>query len=128
VFGLSSASPKVTPPSELDSAEDRAAALQSPDGDPATYSGPNSWGDFLARDVKLLADGGIDGIVVLPGWERSKGARLETFVGRMLCNVKVFTWDATYEELRPVSMLRLANAWLGVTLSFHRIHPFEEAA
>lgn len=124
---------RVVSPAELDDPEDRAAALASPDGHMHGGHHMNkTWGDFLARDVKLIADGDaegpIDGIIVLPGWERSRGARLETFVGRMLCEKPVYTWDATYEELRRVSMLRLAQGWLGVTLSFHRTHPFEEAA
>lgn len=123
---------RVVSPAELDDPEDREAALASPDG--AAGSGSHqgkTWGMFLARDVLLIADGDevgpIDGIVVLPGWERSKGARLETFVN-FLCGKRSYTWDATYEELRVVPTLRLAIGWVGVALSFHRIHPSEEAA
>ena len=59
-------------PSELDTPEVRAAALDSPDG--VLVGGRHAgltWGDFLSRDVKVVADE-VDGIVVLPGWRRSK--------------------------------------------------------
>lgn len=107
-------------PAELDDPEDRAAALASPDG--FMHGGHHmnkTWGDFLARDVKLIADGGIEGIVVLDGWERSRGARLETFVG-FLCGLRTYTWDATYHEFRKVSFLAMARGWLGKRdISFH---------
>ncbi len=72
---------EVVSPAEIDNAEDAAAALASPDGAMQTIPSRKTWGDFLARDVKLLADTGIQGIVFLPGWEKSKGAKLEAFVG-----------------------------------------------
>lgn len=74
----------VVSPAELDRPETRAAALASPDGamGSGTHDG-ETWGDFLARDVKLIADDGVEAIVCLDGWQRSKGARLETFVGRL---------------------------------------------
>jgi hypothetical protein len=73
---------EVVSPAELDDPEDRAAALASPDGNMAKID--KTWGHFLARDVKLIADEGIEAIVCLDGWKESRGARLETFVGRLV--------------------------------------------
>jgi hypothetical protein len=72
---------EVVSPAEIDNAEDKGAALASTDGDMRTIENKKTWGDFLARDVKLLADTGIQGIVFLPNWQDSKGAKLEAFVG-----------------------------------------------
>lgn len=81
----------VVSPAEMDDPVTRAAAMASPDGAPGSGStNGETWGDFLARDVKLIADGGIDGIMVLDGWENSRGARLETFVGAALCGLPIF--------------------------------------
>lgn len=70
---------EIVSPAEMDDAEDAGAALKSKDGNPE--SAKRSWGDFLARDVKLIADGGIVAIVFLPDWSHSRGARLEATVG-----------------------------------------------
>lgn len=56
-----------------------AIAEASKNGDPKDL--PETWGDLLSRDVKIIADGGIEGIVFLPDWQRSRGSRLEAFVG-----------------------------------------------
>jgi hypothetical protein len=76
---LRAAGYEVVSPAELDDEEDAGAAMASKDGSPE--SAKRTWGDFLARDVKLLADDGITGIIFLDGWQKSKGAKLEAFVG-----------------------------------------------
>lgn len=95
----------VVSPAELDSPESRAAALASVDGNPVGYAEGETWGQFLARDVKLIADEGIEAIVVLPGWEKSRGARLETFVAR-LCGLPILR----YPTLSRVSDLETQHA------------------
>ena len=85
----------VVSPAELDRPETREAALKSPDGNPEHYGTDvkETWGDFLARDVKIVADE-VDGLVLLPGWDRSLGARLEAYVG-LLGNKEFFEIDDT---------------------------------
>jgi hypothetical protein len=76
----------VVSPAELDDPEFRAKVLsEGITGYESHLLG--AWGDCLARDVKLIADSGIKAIVLLPGWQRSRGARLEAFVG-VLCDLK----------------------------------------
>lgn len=41
-----------------------------------------SWSDYMKQDVKLLAD--CDGIFMMKGWRRSKGARLERYLAKKL--------------------------------------------
>lgn len=98
----------VVSPAELDSAEFRLLCLKSKDGDieqlkvDAIAAGlePETWGDLLARDVKLLADDGIEGIVVLEGWGKSRGAALETFTAR-LANIPILAFWSD-DTLKPV--------------------------
>jgi hypothetical protein len=75
-----------------------AAALASPDGNLSSYEYQTdlTWGDLLARDVKIVADQ-VGSVVVLPGWENSRGARLEVFVAR-LCRKPVYRYP-DLEEL-----------------------------
>lgn len=110
----------VTNPAEEDPPPVREAALASKYGSPADLL-PTGFthGDLLARDVKLIADG-VDGVVLLPGWEDSNGARLEAFTA-LLYNKILFT-IMYYEGAKPpVPLLRLARLqvcerlalWLG---------------
>jgi len=90
---------EVISPAELDSPAARAAALSSVDGDPAGYALGDTWGKLLARDVELIADDGIEAIVVLPGRLESRGAKLESYVGR-LCGLPILQYPSL-EEVCP---------------------------
>lgn len=95
---LRAAGMTVISPAELDDDDGlRDAALASPDGNPDSSPHGWTWGDFLARDVKLIADG-VTGIVLLPGWEQSRGARLEAFVG-LLCRRKFMRYACGSTQL-----------------------------
>jgi len=48
----------------------------------------NTWGQNLGADVTIIADE-VDGVVVLPGWHKSRGARLEAYTA-LCCNKPVF--------------------------------------
>lgn len=80
---------EVVSPAELDSLEYRERVLTA-NGHETDM--PLTWGDCLARDVRLIADGGLDGIVLLPNWHESRGAKLEAFVG-VLCSLKFGVYD-----------------------------------
>lgn len=56
-------------------------AKKSPDGKwTPNDTGGLTWAQILAGDIIIIADE-VDGVALLPGWERSSGARLEAFVG-----------------------------------------------
>lgn len=101
----------VVSPAELDDPETRAVQMRSEHGLMSDLPPGDTWGMFLARDVKLLADDGIEAVVVLPGWSRSRGARLETFVASALGGLSILYWDPVYEALQPIEMLELFQAW-----------------
>lgn len=92
----------VVSPAELDSPEMRAAALKSTDGAlaPLEEATKETWGEVLARDVRVLSDQGIEGIVLLPDWQKSRGANLEATVG-LLNRLRFFVYADG--SLDPVS-------------------------
>ena len=94
---------EVFSPAELDAQHGvDKQALASPDGDASKLT--QTWGDLLARDVKMIADEGIQGIVLLPGWQRSRGARLEASVG-LLCGTNFYYWiEDGLEEVLPLEI------------------------
>ena len=90
-------------PSETDSPAVQAVALKSSDGtlDANGKVGGETWGDILAKDVKLIADV-VQGIILLPGWEKSRGARLECFVN-CLCKGSFALYKPLSQDVTPVT-------------------------
>ena len=119
----------VQSPAEMDDPATQAAALASVDGAPGSGSANGeTWGDFLARDVKLLADDGIEAVAVLHGWENSQGARLETFVANLL-GLPIYRWGNLAmhgqdpSKWQRVSLRELTRAWSAKPdISFHTAH------
>ena len=107
---------EVVSPAELDSPEWRAYALQSETGDAsggAKVTG-ETWADLLARDLKVICDGGIEAVVCLPGWQKSKGARLETFVANAILGLPVYVYVAHQSSrAAPIPRTELVAAWAG---------------
>jgi len=106
---------EIVSPVEMDEAADpegAATAGASPDGNPANLKPGFSWGDCLARDVKVIANE-VDGLVLLPGWSRSKGARLEAFVA-VTCGKQFLTYPDLVPIPGPTILLRVAQTMLAV--------------
>jgi hypothetical protein len=92
----------IVSPAEMDSALMQAQAEASPDGSPTQLAKDTgeTWGDVLARDVRVISDE-IGGIIVLPNWFKSRGARLEVFVG-LLTGKEFAVYDDLTEMPYPV--------------------------
>jgi Domain of unknown function (DUF4406) len=107
---------EIVSPAEIDNEDDKGAALTSSDGDPTNRVAMNdkTWGDFLARDVKLIADSGINAIVFLPDWFKSRGARLEATVGLLQPDFFFYRWVRNFRmdayEALPMQRSEVAHA------------------
>lgn len=85
---------RVVSPHELDSDSGIGEhILNNATGDVSklTAATGETWGTLLARDVKILADRGIEAIFVLPRWWESKGARLEVYLG-LLHGIEIWSY------------------------------------
>lgn len=95
----------VVSPTELDSKLMQDLAMASLDGDLTKMQNDSgeTWGDVLARDVKLI-EKQIGKFALLPGWQKSRGARLEVFVGLLVGVTEFYFVSFTDDgaiDLRP---------------------------
>lgn len=68
-------------PAELDDPDTEAAALASPDGAPGSgAANGESYEDFLGRDLIIVSMPTCIGMICMPGWHNSRGARGESWV------------------------------------------------
>lgn len=94
---------EVYSPAEMDSPETRKQAMSSEDGRLADgVCNGETWGDFLARDLKLIADSDINAIVLLPDWFKSKGARTEAFIAVNL-GYPVYRYNTVSQKLEHMT-------------------------
>lgn len=87
-------------PAELDDPDVRTKAMDSADGAPSAEL--PSWGALLARDVSIVADL-CNALILLPGWAKSRGAKLEAYVA-LLCGHSIYFYDGRFDfaNLIPV--------------------------
>jgi hypothetical protein len=94
---------EVVAPHELDDPLERASSLASPDG----AMPREAWAARLSRDLLRLVTDGVQAVVVLPGWEHSKGASLETFVAYRLYGLPIVDFETLIQV--PASDLDQAH-------------------
>lgn len=89
-------------------AELRAAGEEviNPAENDAEIGSDQPWDVYLRRDLVLLAQK-CDKIVLLQGWEKSKGASLECYVGRQLGMMIVYP-GGTEVKAEPAGAAALA--------------------
>ena len=99
-------------PAELDSSETRGAGLASVGGqlDEEGKVGGVSYGEMLGRDVRIVIDN-AQGMIFLPGWWTSKGARIEAYTA-LITGKKRFamffsrgTYDVNIDQLHQLDTL-----------------------
>jgi hypothetical protein len=97
---------EVINPGELDDPKVRALCLVDPTGSNSVLPKGRTWSKLLSRDLRLIADG-AECVAVLPGWQESRGVRLEVFFARLI-GVEV----RHYPSMRRVPVRVLARAFV----------------
>jgi len=96
-------------PAEMDDPAVREVSMVSEDGnfgEDGKVAG-HTWGDFLSRDVKIVADL-ADEVCLLPDWETSRGARTEAFIA-LNVGKPVFEWSEVWNcpmRLHPQAVMK----------------------
>lgn len=93
----------------------------------------DQYDEFLKRDVVRILSDDIDALVMLPGWELSKGAALEVHVSRELGRL-VFSYPDGEQIKRPTeyqppsdeNILEEADRLIGDSGQAGRGHPYDD--
>lgn len=107
---------EVLSPVELDTDKQFNTAFEDQKGE--TENG--AWAEYLARDIVAMAEFDPEAIVVLPGWEVSRGAKIETLIGcQLFC--EIYNYEDMLQDPGVLHSLRLlprdlAETWSTVPL------------
>lgn len=106
---LSSRGYSIVSPVELDDKELYEASMRSGAGNIDDI--PATWGELLGRDIEAVAHDNCVGVICLPEWTTSKGARLEVFCALNLGKlVASYHTDAPYVRRIPAPMEDILEA------------------
>ena len=75
-------------------------AVICPHANTAFFDGAIPYDQFLAGDFEIIRR--CDVLVLLPGWEKSKGA-LKELEHAKICNVKYFEWPRDKKKLEKLA-------------------------
>ena len=68
--------------------------------------GEKPWEYYLKRDIKMILDNNVGGLILLPGWQTSRGARIEVRVATEVLNATMQAYRGTDKgfTLTPVKI------------------------
>ena len=70
------------------------------------------WGYFMLRSLRILRDSAVEALVILPGWEQSRGARIE--IGDAIRR-GLMLYRLIGDTLHPVPMSEIRPGLLAMT-------------
>ena len=73
--------------------------------------GEKEWSYYLKRDLRLILEKNVTDILLLPGWDRSKGAMLEVMVAGNVLNASLYLYEDAGDSkvMRPMDIASLES-------------------
>lgn len=69
----------------------------------ATTKQAPDWQWYMRRDIEAMVSDEVEGIIMLPGWENSRGAKVELSIARAL-SYRCFTYEEALTRGELVSL------------------------
>jgi hypothetical protein len=66
------------------------------DDDGNSVVDPLDWVELLSRDLRVILDRKVEQIILLDGWEKSKGAKAEVFIVKEILGGDVLKYEDIY--------------------------------